>query len=416
MYSPGTNSASPAAPDDNAPNAAPVSTSPKGEVPPKAAEGAPAFPTASPSEPSPSPALSSSPPFATHHSPLTSSSSNPKSPIQNPKSSSPLPLLDDSILLIEAAAGILDAPQIAAKHNIELKLFLDWYSAPQTLTRITAILISREHIRQRKYEVLQDEATETLRDLHCKAGLNNDPVERRRSASALLRFTTTVPAARSSPSRLFAAMGTGAHAHASSSRARGGAGLSLSRIPGHYRTRSRTVRTAPILHEAPAILGPPTEPQVDADPQMITCMLLARLQDPDNPCDGDGLRTLYNFFTPAWQRAVGAKSADDFACTECSNYHTLLAHSSAVLRPTEFPPPHAPRGSPILRVVQPFEFRGIDGETDFAEFHFIRESASHPWLIDNIETLNTREGQQNNTRDDDNTPGGHHDPPDDTDG
>ncbi len=364
--------------------------------------------TNSASPPVPDAAAASPAPDSSSSPPLHSSASSPLATPHSPPAS-----FDDSLLLLDAAAGILDAVEVAAKHNIALKLYLDWYSAPQTLARISAILISREHIRQRKYEVLQDEATETLRDLHCKAGLNNDPVERRRSASALLRFTTTVPAARSSPSRLFAAMGTGAHA--SSSRARGGAGLSLSRIPGHYRTRSRTVRTAPILHEAPAILGPPTEPQVDADPQMITCMLLARLQDPDNPCDGDGLRTLYNFFTPAWQRAVEAKSADEFACTECSNYHTLLAHSSAVLRPTEFPPPHAPRGSPILRVVQPFEFRGIDGETDFAEFHFIRESASHPWLIDNIETLNTREGQQNNTRDDDNTPGGHHDPPDDTD-
>ncbi len=319
------------------------------------------------------------------------SSANPKSKIPNPKSLLPPDL--ESLLLLDAAAGILDAPQIAAKHDLSLGLYLDWYASPTTATRLTALIASRDHVRLTKYQVFQDEAAATLRELHTNAADNADPVERRRSATALLRFTTGIISGRASPARLFASMGLRGHSSASS--ARDANGLSLSRFPSHFRARSRKVREVPILHEPPAILPPPYFPHKDASPSEATIELLHRLQCNDNPRAGDGLRNLFNYFSPKWREAVEAKTADDFACTRFSAYHSLIAHHSAVLHPTQFPTPASSESNgnttaePPLRATQRFDLIDLDGDRFTGEFHFTRASPSAPWLIDSLDIEDT---------------------------
>ena len=366
MYSPEVNQ--PSLADPASPAAAAVPTSPEGEVRPQAGVGAPAFPTESPSSPP--------------------SSSNPQSKIPNPKSDA---FANESALISAIAAGTDDPEVLAERHGIDLPLFLDWLRAPATTERINILLSARHIARENRVRARLDRAMDTLEELHIKADENADPVERRRSAATVARFSSG--SWRNSAPQL-----TAGTAPASSRTARDANGLSLSRFPSHFRARSRTVREVPILHEPPAILPPPYFPHKDASPSEATIELLHRLQCNDNPRAGDGLRTLFNFFSPKWRENVEAKTADDFACTRFSAYHSLIAHHSAVLHPTQFPapapptpptPPTASANTPPLRATQSFDLIDLDGDRFTGAFHFTRASPSAPWLIDSLDIEDT---------------------------
>jgi len=325
-------------------------------------------------------------------SPLPNSP-EPETRIPDPASTpTPHPIpLSDSLLLSAVAAGTHDAEQIAARFNIRLDLFLDWLSAPQTVARLNALSAARANVRLQKQQAMHDAALATLEELHTSAAQNNDPVERRRAATAIVRFCSAGMSgggggARSDRGRLWGSGGGAAVSSATGDPASLRAGISLSRFPRHYRSRSRTIRTAPILHEPPVILPPPIEPGRSASPVQITTILLLRLQDSDNPAPGDGLRSLYHAFTDSWRESVGARSADEFACTFYEAYHLLIAHHSAVQLSTTYPPlpEGALPGTPPTTASQLFQFIDLDGLLRTCIFRFLRASAAHPWLIDDV--------------------------------
>jgi hypothetical protein len=283
----------------------------------------------------------------------------------------------DGELLAHFAACDTDPIDLAAELNIRLDLLLDWLAAPETTKRLNALLSARAVNRQQQQQALQDESLAELVDLQKlakKSDADDAHIERRRLATTILRFT----ARSGGPLRLFGAMAPAANARAGAS-----GGLSLSRFPAHYQTRSRHIRTVPILHEAPAILSPPDKPDPALSPAAVTTKLLHRLQDSDNPMPGDGLRTLFNHFTQDQRDEVDADTAEDFARTDLDAFHKLLGHHSAILHRTLLPPDLDKETRP-LSATQRADLIDLDGQRWQLTLEFTRESPEAPWLIDEL--------------------------------
>lgn len=298
----------------------------------------------------------------------------------------------DSYLLARVADCDTDPIDLAAELGIRLELLIDWMSAPLTIKRLNTIVNARQMIEQRQEQAESSRMLDSLSMLHDRAAKAKDHVEQRRAAIAYLRFANRPQSRRGHFGCTVGAAGgggggggerTSGAAHTGGASAASGA-LSLSRFPERYRTRSRFVRTVPILHEPPAILRPPTTPNPTNTPGQTTIVLLQRLQDSDNPNTGDGLRTLFNHFTPEWRKKVGAATADDFACTEFPAYHALLGHSAAVLQPTVYHPAACADG-PVLRATVYVNFVDIDARMQFLTLSFRRTSPTAAWLIDDLQ-------------------------------
>lgn len=302
----------------------------------------------------------------------------------------PEELPSDSVLLSRFAELEADAESLAAEFNIRLDLLLDWLRAPETVRRLNALLEHRALIEQARRDIKRNAMLASIEQLHDRARSEGDHVEQRRAATVYLRFSR----AADRPRRFGAAIGVAASAGPRSEIISSGDALTLSRFPLSYRTRSRTIRTTPILHEPPVILPEPDQPDPAASCQQATLTLLHRLQDSDNPNNGDGLRTLFNHFTPAMCERVEACTPDEFACTSLDAYHALLGHHSAILLPLETPgapapapadaAPDSPRSSPPLAAVQRVDLTDIDGYRWNLALSFTRESAAHPWLVDQL--------------------------------
>jgi hypothetical protein len=319
-----------------------------------------------------------------------SSSSSPAAPspcssIQNPQSA----IQNPAPLLLAVAACDATAPQIAARFNLTLEAYLDWLSTPETSRRLTALLAQGESVRLKRLETFHDSALETLHELHQKAEENADPVERRRSATAVARFSVFSRAQSSNISRLFRGLSI---TPAASPRARVHAGPAAD-VPDEAAfpnpksaiqnpSSTRTIRPAFILHSATPITPPQPDPA--HSPAQATTRLLQLLQNCDEPRRGHGLRALFNHFTPIWQGRVKANNADEFARAPIDAYRTLINHRSAVLHSTTFddPPPWASDGP--IRAHQSFDFVDIDGRNWPAKLQFSR-SSGEPWLISAVE-------------------------------
>lgn len=297
----------------------------------------------------------------------------------------PLPpgcdLPTDSFLLARVSACDTDPITLSEELGIRLELLIDWMTAPETVKRLNAMIEYREMIAQQKQKALAARVLESFEKLYERAQKNDDPIEQRRTGIAILRYT------RSGDRRTR----FGLIAGATRSRA-GGAltqssehgALTLSRFPMQYRTRSRIIRTVPVLHEPPAILPPPEQPDPAQSPAATTFKVLHRLQDSDNPCEGDGLRTLYNHFTDRFRTELGVDSAEDFARTDLDAYHALLAHHSAILHPTLFCRP-AYEGAPVLGATQHADLIDLDGNLWTLTLSFCRRGSREPWLIDDLQ-------------------------------
>lgn len=302
----------------------------------------------------------------------SASGAKPRTPTPEPAPDvSALP--SDSVLLARFAALDADPEAVAAELNIRLDLLLDWLRAPETIRRLNILLEHRALIAQAREDLKRSAMLDSIQQLHDRARSEGDHIEQRRAATVYLRFSH----ADRRPRRLTAPTGAPAGAQAIDN----GVVLSLSRFPASYRTRSRAIRTTPVLHEPPAILPGPDHPDPAESPEQAMLKLLHRLQDSDNPSNGDGLRTLFNYFTQAMRDKVEARTADQFACTDLPGYHCLLGHNSAVLCPTMYPEGTADPAE-ALQATQQAHIVDLDGFRHRIVIRFTRADVAAPWLID----------------------------------
>lgn len=387
--------------------------------PPPAAGKSSSFPVVPP-PPSPRSALRRrpAPPAPPTRSPSPGTPTPPSAPTptaEPPTSDTPpqspdlaRPTLPTSELLLAVAACDADPQAIAARFNLSLETYLDWLSDPETARRLAAFIAQGEAVRIRRLEARHESALETLHELHRTAEHNADPIERRRAATAVARFAIFSLARSSSISRLFRGLAAAppaapagpagpaisrphsafAHAGDAPASADDPAPEAQQRFRAHApRSANRIIR--PRLIAQLAAPAPIPRPDPAHSPAQATARLLHLLQNCDEPRRGDGLRALFNHFTPIWQGHVEAASANDFARAPIDAYRTLIHHRSAVLHPTRFeePPPWV-RDGPI-RALQTFEFIDIDGRAWAAGLTFARTAAipNAPWLIDRVQIV-----------------------------
>lgn len=324
----------------------------------------------------PHPAIHSPPPAATD----TATAAGPVS--SHPPSHIPLPTSD---LLLAVAACDATAPEIAARFDLTLEDYLDWLSTPDTARRLSALIAQAEALRLKRLEARHDSALETLHTLHQKAEENADPIERRRAATAVARFSVFSRAQSSNISRLFRGLSITPAAPANADvPGPDGEPAAHAAPPIRHPASNRTIRPAFILPTALPITPPRPDPALA--PAQSTMRLLQLLQTCDEPRRGHGLRALFNHFTPVWQGRIEARSADEFARAPIDAYRTLINHRSAVLHATRFeePPPWV-RDGPI-HAHQSFDFVDIDNRRWSATFEFSRQASrpGMPWLIDAV--------------------------------
>jgi len=281
----------------------------------------------------------------------------------------PAPYADEDALLSAIARAAEPIDDLARRFNIRLTLLLDWLADPRTRARLDALLAAHDLALHNQLQSARRLALSALTTLLSES---DDPVERRRAATAILRTTARPRSA--SP----------AHALHPAHTPHGITGDSLHQL----RSQARRPHSAALFSAPVAILGDPGVPLPALTPQQATITILERLQDADNPATGDGLRTLYNFLSPRWLDLLCVRSAEQFVRTPVPGYLQFIAHGSAVLHSTVFPEPYfnpwTHETSPILTATQHFTFTSARGVPFIAAFSFARASVSEPWLIDHI--------------------------------